>query len=101
MNFWCKLFNIILGIWNRAVEAVGFALKTVGTVLVDTVGGVVGEVGEVVGSLLGIDTPLVFWLLIGGGAWFLLSKNKDDSKEVVVRPAQPMANPYPDQYSEL
>lgn len=72
MKLVCKLLGFILKLWVAVVEGVGFALKTVGTVLVDTVDGVVSSVSDAVGL-----PKLLIYGLLGWGAFVLLTKDQD------------------------
>lgn len=82
-KLWCKIWNFFLNMFTSVIEGVGMLLKTVGTVLVDVLGGVTGAVGKV----LGIPGGMVSWLLIGGGCYLLL-KSQSDEKEVRIAEIQ-------------
>lgn len=76
-KLWCKLWNFLLNIFTTVVEAVGYALKTVGTVLVETA----GAIAEAVGDVLGIPGNLFLWIAGGIGLYFLV-KSSDDKQEL-------------------
>lgn len=80
-NLWCKLWNFVLGVFTSAVEGIGFALKTVGTVLIDVADGVLGAASDALG--LSSILPLA---LIGAGLYLFWPRKNDDkgSDRVVI-----------------
>lgn len=72
MKLVCKLLGFILNLWVAVVEGVGFALKTVGTVLVDTVDGIVSGVADAIGL-----PKILTYGLLGYAGFLLLTKNQD------------------------
>lgn len=83
MKLICKLFGFILDLFTAAVDGIGYALGTVGTVLITTAAGVLGAGGEAIGNILGIDGTLLTWALLGLGAYFLL--NRKNEQEIKIR----------------
>lgn len=74
-KLWCKLWNFVLNIFTSIVEGVGMLLETVGTVLVDVLGGV----ADAVGKALGISGSTVLWLGLGvAAAWLLFGGDSED-----------------------
>lgn len=74
MKLVCKLFGFILVLFTAAVDGVGYALKTVGTVLVDTVDGVLSSASKAIGL-----PKLVLYGGLAAGAWFLMKASDDDN----------------------
>lgn len=68
-KLWCKLFNFILRIFENAVEAVAWTIKTVGTVLVDIASTVLDAAAGAIDSLIGSPGGI---LLIGLGIFVLV-----------------------------
>lgn len=86
MKLVCKLLGFILALFVATVDGVGYALKTVGTVLVDTVGGIVGAAGDAL-----LDSGVGSWIILGLGAWFLVSvidKKRESGTTIRVAEAQ-------------
>lgn len=76
MNLICKLFNFLLALFINAVEGVAYALQTVGEIALDLLGGVLNEVGDLVGLSGGTIG------LIGAGLLlFFIVRNKGGSDE--------------------
>lgn len=65
----CKLFNMILTAFKLAVEAVGFALQTIGEVLVDVLGAVLSSAAGAIGSIFGASG--IGGIIVIGGLIFL------------------------------
>lgn len=81
-KLWCNLYNFILNIFNNVVEAVAFALSTIGRAVVDVLGDVVEAVGEVIDNVIGGGFPsIIAFVGLGVLAYFLLTKEKDDRPE--------------------
>lgn len=75
-KIWCKLWNLILNTFSDAVNAVAYALKTVGDVAVEILGAAADAVGGAIGSIFGGSNFLV-WAGVGVFAYFLLTKEDD------------------------
>lgn len=99
MDLICKIFGFILNLFTKVVNVVAQALTILGEATVDVLSDLVTSVGEGVASTLG-GSGLLGWLLIGGVAYFLLTK-KDDSKPqtITVTPAQ--GSPMPSDYGDF
>lgn len=78
----CKLFNFLLGLVKTVVKFVADTLK----VLTQAVTEVLGEVLSGAGKLL-LGSPLGL-LLLGVGAYWLLSGSDDDEEVVIKQPTQ-------------
>lgn len=72
-NLWCKIWNFFLGIFTQTVKAIAYAVKTVGEVAIGLAGDLLSAAGKALG--LGKLFPL---LLVGVGAYFILSHKEDD-----------------------
>lgn len=72
----CKIWNFLLMMFKDTLDAVAYALKTVGEVLVDVAKGVGEAVGSVVSSVFG-GSNLLTWAVLGVGAYFLFFKRED------------------------
>lgn len=86
-NAICKLWTFLLNLLSKAVEAVAFALKTVGEVVIP----ILGELGQVIsdtvgGTLGGVfgGANLLLWAGVGLFLYVQLSKNDDD--KIVAEP---------------
>lgn len=75
----CKIWNFILNIFTDTLNAVAFALKTVGEVLGDVLTSVGDGLGNFVGGVFGGGNLLV-WAGVGIFAYFLLTKQDDSDK---------------------
>lgn len=73
-KLWCKLWNLILNVFTSVIEGVGVLLETVGTVLVDVVGGV----ADALGNALGLSGSTVLLIALGVGLYFLTSGDDDE-----------------------
>lgn len=86
-NAICKLWTFLLNLIQKAVEAVSYALKTVGEVVIPLLGQL-GEVvsdtlGGLVGNIFG-GSNLLVWAGAGIFAYFLLTKeDKNGSGSVI------------------
>lgn len=80
MNLWCKLWNFVLDMFVGAVDAIAYALKTVGTVLLGTAEALLSAAGSAISSVFS-SSPIV-WIAVAAGAYLLLGKKKDDKKPV-------------------
>lgn len=76
-KIWCKLWNLILNTFSDVVNAVAYALKTVGEVAVEVLGAAADAVGGAIGSIFG-GSNLLVWAGVGIFAYMLLTK-KDES----------------------
>lgn len=76
-KIWCKLWNLILNTLSDAVNAVAFALKTVGEVAVEVLGAAADAVGGAISSIFG-GSNLLVWAGVGIFAYMLLTK-KDEN----------------------
>lgn len=72
-KIWCKIWSWILNTVGSAVEAIAYALKTVGDVAVDLLTDLGEGVGSAIGSIFGGSNFLV-WAGVGVFAYFLLTK---------------------------
>lgn len=79
-NAICKLWTFLLNLLSKSVEAVAYALKTVGEVVIPILGDlgkVIGDtVGGFVGSIFG-GSNLLVWAGVGFLAYFLLTKEDE------------------------
>lgn len=78
MSLWCKFWNFFLDRFMDVVKGIAYALETVGKVLLDVASEVVKAASSVLGS------P-VFLIAAGIGAYLLLSKKQDSTRDVLVR----------------
>lgn len=87
-KLWCKLWNFFLNIFTSVVDGIGYALSTVGTVLVETLGAVLEAGGEVIGGLFGSTGGLMTLALLGFGAYLLLkpSDREGNGDATIVSP---------------
>lgn len=83
MSLICKLFGFILNLFVATVEGVGFALRTVGTVLVDTAGGILGAAGDALNNAIGFG-GMGTLLLLGGIGYFLLTRDDEKDKDRLI-----------------
>lgn len=72
----CKIWNFFLNLFNDVLDAVAYALTTVGEVLLKLAKGVGEVVGGVIGSVFG-GSNLLVWAGVGAIAYFLFFK-KDE-----------------------
>lgn len=79
-KIWCKLYNFILNTFTSAVEAVAYALKTVGAVAVEILGAAADAVGGAIGSIFG-GSNFIVWAGVGILAYFVLTKQDDKDKQ--------------------
>lgn len=90
-NAICKLWTFLLNLIQKAVEAIAYALKTIGEVVIPLLGQLADAVGGAIGSIFGGGNLLV-WLGVGVFAYFLLTKEDDSGGEVVVNTLDPSLN---------
>lgn len=86
-NAICKLWTFLLNLIQKAVEAVAYALQTVGEVVIP----LLGQLGEVVNDTLGGlvggvfgGSNLLVWAGVGILAYFLLTKEDENGSGSVV-----------------
>lgn len=72
----CKIWNFFLNIFTDTLNAIAFALTTVGEVLGDVLTSVGDGLGNFVGGVFGGGNLLV-WVGVGVFAYFLLTKQDD------------------------
>lgn len=98
MDLLCKIFGFILNLFTKVVSVVAQALTILGDATVDVLTDLVTSVGEGVASSLG-GSGLLGWLLIGGVAYFILTKKKNsDPQTITVTPAY--GSPMPADYND-
>lgn len=73
----CKIWSFILNLFTDVLDAVAYALKTVGEVLVVVAKGVGEAVGSVVGSVFG-GSNLLVWAGAAIAAYFLFFKQDEN-----------------------
>lgn len=73
----CKIWNFILTLFTDVLDAVAYALKTVGEVLVAVAKGVGEAVGSVVGSVFGGGNGIL-WIGIAAAAYFLFFRQNEN-----------------------
>lgn len=96
MDLLCKIFGFILNLFTKVVSVVAQALTILGDATVDVLTDLVTSVGEGIASTLG-GSGLLGWLLVGGVAYFLLTKKEDPKPQTItVTPAQ--GSPMPADY---
>lgn len=74
----CKIFSFLVKVFTAIVRAVAAVVKEVAKAVVDVLDVVVSGVGKAVFGNFGI------YALIGLGAYFLLTKDDDSGKTVVI-----------------
>lgn len=77
-SLWCKLWNFFLQMFTNAVEAIAYAVKTVGTIAIGLASDLIKAASHAIGGLF--SSPFTL-LLIGGAAYLLLFKKRDDVKK--------------------
>lgn len=82
-SFLCKIFNFFLGVITMVVDTVAGVIKVVGAAVIDVLESALDAVGGALGSLFG-SGGLMMPLLIGGAAWFLFLRKKDDKQPLVI-----------------
>lgn len=88
MDLICKIFGFILNLFTKVVGVVAQAVTILGDATVDVLTDLVTSVGEGVASTLG-GSGLLGWLLVGGVAYFFLTKKQDPQPQTItVTPAQ-------------
>lgn len=72
----CKIFRFLADVFDKVVEFVASAIKTIGNAVVDVLSELVTVAGDAIGSIFS-SNPL---LLVGGGLllWFLLGRKNDE-----------------------
>jgi len=82
----CKLFNFVLGIFNRLVDVVATVITTIGNATVEVLSDLAVGVGEGIGAIFG-SNPLLFGALALGGLWLLFgdSSNEKPAREARTR----------------
>lgn len=79
-SLWCKIWNFVLNTFMSAIEAVAYALKTAGVLLVEVFDAVLTATSDALGigklGTLGL-------IALGVGAWFLLGGSDDDKNSNV------------------
>lgn len=76
-NAICKLWTFLLNLIQKAVEAIAYALKTVGEVVIPLLGQLGQVVGDTIGGLIGSvfgGSNFLVWAGVGVFAYFLLTK---------------------------
>lgn len=73
----CKIWNFLLNLFTDVLDAVAYALKTVGEVLVVVAKGVGEAVGSAVDSLFG-GSNLFVWAGAAIAAYFLFFKQDEN-----------------------
>lgn len=73
----CKIWNFLLNLFTDVLDAVAYALKTVGEVLVAVAKGVGEAVGSAVDSIFG-GSNLFVWAGAAIAAYFLFFKQDEN-----------------------
>lgn len=89
-SLWCKLWNFFLQMFTNVVNAIAYAIKTVGTVAIELASDLIKTASSAIGGLLGSPVSL---LLLGVGAYFLFARKEDDPRDRVQVSAAPQASP--------
>lgn len=80
----CKIWSFFLRLFQSAVEAVAWALETIGEVALDLLEGVGAVIGSTIGSVFG-GSNLLIWLALGGLGIYFLTKEDSDGDSVTSR----------------
>lgn len=80
----CKIWSFFLRLFQSAIEAVAWALETIGEVALDLLEGVGDIVGGVIGSVFG-GSNLLIWLALGGLGIYFLTKEDSDGDSIASR----------------
>lgn len=83
----CKIWSFFLNLFRDAMDAIAYALDTIGTVALELLDGVGEVIGNVVGNIFG-GSNFMIWLAVGVGAYFLL-KNDNKTRVELANSANP------------
>lgn len=83
----CKIWSFFLNLFRDAIDAIAYALDTIGTVVLELLDGIGEVIGNVVGNIFG-GSNLIIWLAVGVGAYFLL-KNDNETRVDLANSANP------------
>lgn len=87
MNFICKIFRFVLDLFGNIVDFVAEAVMVIGTATVDVLTDLIVATSEGIGSIFG-SNPLLWGVLLIGGAYFLLGGSNDDEDKDLKREVQ-------------
>lgn len=76
----CKIFRFVLNIFERVVNVVASAVKTIGTAAVDVLSELVSAVGNAAAGLFS-GSGLLGLLVVGGALWMLMGSRDKDKEE--------------------
>lgn len=79
---WCKLWRFLLNTFTDVVDAVAYALTTLGDVAVELLTDLGDGLGSAIGSIFG-GSNLVIWLGVGVFAYMLLTKEDSSGNGVI------------------
>lgn len=79
---WCKLWRFLLNTFTDVVDAVAYALTTLGDVAVELLTDLGDGLGSAIGSIFG-GSNLVIWLGVGVFAYMLLTKEDSNGNDVI------------------
>lgn len=79
---WCKLWRFLLNTFTDVVDAVAYALTTLGDVAVELLTDLGDGLGSAIGSIFG-GSNLVIWLGVGVFAYMLLTKEDSNGNGVI------------------
>lgn len=82
-SLWCKIWTWLLNTIHDAVDAIAYALDTIGTVAIDLLSDLATAVGGAVSDIFG-GGNLLIWLGVGVFAYMLLTKQSDKDKNASI-----------------
>lgn len=86
----CKIWNLVLMMFQDSVDAIAVGLKTLGEVLVPILGALGQVIGDTIGSVFG-GSNLLVWAGVGIFAYFVLTKEQDDKPSERTVNSDPLA----------
>lgn len=88
---WCKLWRFLLNTFTDVVDAVAYALDTLGDVAVDLLTDLGDGLGSAIGSIFG-GSNLLIWLGVGVFAYMLLTKEDSEGNGTIHNLTNPNYN---------